>query len=1012
MFVYQYTWERSTNLIRAYGVNEEGSSVCFTVTNFLPYCYLALPDHMDWSSPQRWQNVVTTLTQYMKDNKPKTAKFEYLSKLYYAKLDALTGNRLKYPFVRLKMPTPDAVRHLKNIINKPFHYPGMGAIQLRLHEHNADPVLQFICQHDLPSCGWIQLPRDAVEIGKSMKITHTQKEYEVMAGQLVRIERESIPPIQILVFDIEVYSSAGDNVFPDAKNLDDCIFQISCVLSHPQKSILLTLGNPYEIEGVEVIRCENETALLLQFANLIVSEGVQLISGFNTFQFDWPYILARAAFPCQCLSQILQCSYYKDTPASTIKYRPERKSRTNKTYPVPDFEGRVQIDWYVIACRDLKLDMYKLDTVAFHLLKDKKEDLAAKDIFAGYRMRDDPKVGRDLMTKVGTYAMKDADLVMRIMRQTETWFNLVQKAYTFNSPIFNVYARGEQVKVFSQVYRFCTAQKMVVEHEGYIARPDEEFTGATVLDPVPGLYRNVCPLDFQSMYPNIIVGYNIDYSTLVDDPSVPDSDCHVVEWSEHRLCGCEEDVDYRKYLALTEQITSQKADIKKISDPAKTKKAKDTLRPTLDGMRAKLGKLVQVRAEVKEKLPKRKMCANFRYRFLRSPPGVLPTIIRNLLQSRANTRARLKNEEDPVMRSVLQQRQLSEKVAANSMYGSMGTKTGFLPFMPGATCVTRKGRENLLITQQLVRENYGGQVIYSDTDSAYCIFPHLTDYEELWNRAIEVARLISTHFPPPTKLEFEKAIYTQFLIFKKKKYVYRALEVENGSTKENLKIGKRGVVISRRDNCSLLRTLYEEVVELVFSGARYPEISTFICDKVYGIFSRVYGYNSFIITQKCNDTDGYKVVLDDLGKARVGHYSVKQLSDDPEMKSKQLAAKRAVTDREYYERSVVGVAQLGERIRQRGGHVAPGERLEFVVLNRGVKNDKMGDKMEELGYYRTRTRYLRLDWNYYLRQMETPLDQLLSAAFKNRQKEGTNLVARLVEVHKKRQQCMKELKSL
>jgi len=65
---------------------------------------------------------------------------------------------------------------------------------------------------------------------------------------------------------------------------------------------------------------------------------------------------------------------------------------------------------------------------------------------------------------------------------------------------------------------------------------------------------------------------------------------------------------------------------------------------------------------------------------------------------------------------VYDKEQLAYKVSANSMYGAMGVRRGYLPFMPGAMCVTYAGRNALEKTAELIQSQFRGTLIYGDTD--------------------------------------------------------------------------------------------------------------------------------------------------------------------------------------------------------------------------------------------------------------------------------------------------------
>jgi DNA polymerase elongation subunit (family B) len=79
-----------------------------------------------------------------------------------------------------------------------------------------------------------------------------------------------------------------------------------------------------------------------------------------------------------------------------------------------------------------------------------------------------------------------------------------------------------------------------------------------------------------------------------------------------------------------------------------------------------------------------------------------------------------------ILNNVLDKRQLAYKVSANSMYGAMGVKKGYLPFMPGAMVTTFMGRTNIEIVAKTIQEKYKGELVYGDkfvssTGSCRCV---------------------------------------------------------------------------------------------------------------------------------------------------------------------------------------------------------------------------------------------------------------------------------------------------
>jgi hypothetical protein len=345
--------------------------------------------------------------------------------------------------------------------------------------------------------------------------------------------------------------------------------------------------------------------------------------------------------------------------------------------------------------------------------------------------------------------MVDSRLVANLFVATQTFIGYSEMAKTCMVPVSDLILRGQQLKVFSAVFRHCHDHRIVVESNGYVAGENETYVGAYVFQPVPGVYENVAPFDFASLYPTTMIAYNIDYSTLVKSRRVPDRQCHIVEWQDH--IGCEHDPRVKERTALTRAIDELVEQTKYGRERAKKLLVKDFIPSGRRGaairrkatrardrarqkihreiaeIEVEIKKLREKRVAIVKSIPKNKTCAHHRYRWLKKPRGVLPTILQNLLDARARTRREIKSlrratYDDPQTRleaelliSVLDKRQLSYKVSANSMYGACGVREGYLPFMPGAMCTTALGRRNNKLAAKTIVEKWKGRLIYGDS---------------------------------------------------------------------------------------------------------------------------------------------------------------------------------------------------------------------------------------------------------------------------------------------------------
>ena len=254
---------------------------------------------------------------------------------------------------------------------------------------------------------------------------------------------------------------------------------------------------------------------------------------------------------CYCIFEFDKQGFTKNGHAKEKTIKWWSSAYGHQTFQFLDSEGRLYVDLLPLIKRDYKMDNYKLKTISTFFLGQTKDPLSVKGIFKCYRIgitKNEKGVysrkAKKAMAICGKYCVQDSVLVIQLFDKLKYWIGLCEMASTCNVPIFYLYTQGQQIKVYSQLYKYCMYNNYVVEKDGYISKDDDHYVGATVFEPLAGVYDKVLPFDFASLYPSTIIAYNIDYSTLALDSSIPDEDCHVMEWEDH--VSCEHDKTVRK----------------------------------------------------------------------------------------------------------------------------------------------------------------------------------------------------------------------------------------------------------------------------------------------------------------------------------------------------------------------------------------------------------------------------------------------------------------------------------
>lgn len=1110
MFAYSWVQDKNEDLtvIRIYGVNERDENVCLRINDFTPYAYIYLPEikGVSWDEPQ-CDKLLSALRERLKPSKSNPKEFEPIfftkqlkRRFFFVHKDPKTKQDLLFPYIRIAFRTKEEIRRLTNVLNYPLRVQGMGAIKLAVHETDATPLLQTTVNRKLATAGWLSYV--GVPVRGDDKLTICDHEITCSWRSLNPIENNSLGNVLCLFFDIEAYSSVP-SAMPSAKRETDKVFQISCVLwrkGQPVRKFLLSLFDPdddrvnalksdlqdeeskdadakeeesKDVIPIETRRFKTENDLLAGMAAFFHEFKPNVMVGYNTFGFDWKYMIERANY--RGYRKFFQQSFLKDTESKVKEIEWSSSACKNQVYTLLDTEGCLQIDLMPFIRREYpNFATYSLKAVSTKFIGATKDPLTPKGIFKCYdygrdayaearKPSPDPnvvKLGRVAMGVVGKYCVQDAYLCTQLFTKLSIWAGLCCQARVCNVSIFAAFTQGQQLRVYSQVYWMTTHQNYVLQPM-YQSKETDQYVGATVLDPVPGVYNDVVSFDFASLYPTTMIYKNICPSTLVHDtsrtekdPTIPDSDCNVMDWEDH--IGCEHDPKVIRIKALDQLIDAGMAELTKLReqrDKPANKLFRSEYTSQIEAGLERLKPLREERSDLKSGMTKFPLCEKRYFRWLKEPAGIFPSLCSNLLKARAETRAEIKRlsgvlkagkkivdgidtdltdaEREAIEAEieVLDARQKAQKVSANSLYGSMGVKKGYIPFMPGAMSTTYAGRLAIEKASKAIREfgrrqdpddeeddDLEAETVYGDTDSNYVRFPGCKTKARLWIKAIKISRKVSDLFPKPMNLVFEDTIYHRFIIFSKKRYMYLACGSEgmekpcsaltgpdggkcgskafsfSGAFKTckicgaviNIvkpEVGKKGVLLARRDTCKFIRDLYVTVTKMIFDDQSLAEILDLLIVEMNRLCSYSIDKSNFVVTKSVGAYDGSLIttkVLKTVGatgmkeKLMLGDYTVRPIAP------KNLAEMNEEEQKQHYLQCLPAQVQLAHRMyTKRGQFVAPGSRLEYVITTEGGHTAEQFVKIEDAGYQARHSTVIRIDHLYYLKQLINPMDQML-----------------------------------
>jgi len=360
-------------------------------------------------------------------------------------------------------------------------------------------------------------------------------------------------------------------------------------------------------------------------------------------------------------------------------------------------------------------------------------------------------------------------------------------------------------------------------------RGKASYSGGLVLEPKKGLYDSyILLLDFNSLYPSIIQEFNLCFTT--------------VDWSKYMRN--ESDADKDK-IGNTNKNSSKK----KEEDEEQNVNENDLDVEEDEGNALDEMDTANENGNPTERLPPQPDST--------LEEGILPRVIKTLVQRRRAVKGLLKDEKDPIKREQLDVKQLALKLTANSMYGCLGFSHSRFFARPIAAMVTAYGRDTLQRTVNTAQNVLQLDVIYGDTDSIMIhtniaskdeeedsLLPVLPNANEEGIDAASKQKILIERRAKYMQIEKEKlkkvrilgekvkrevnklyrtleleldGIFKCMLLLKKKKYAALVVNEKKDGKVEYSKEMK-GLDIVRRDWCVLSKEVGRYVLDQILSG--------------------------------------------------------------------------------------------------------------------------------------------------------------------------------------------------
>jgi len=363
-----------------------------------------------------------------------------------------------------------------------------------------------------------------------------------------------ISKIKLFTLDIEV---ASENGFPDVESTSEEILLIT-IQDYSSKEIFTWGKGPFKLTKSNSYyrQFNNEYDLLNDFIHWWMNNTPEVVTGWNSKLYDIPYIVRR-------IDRVLGEKLMKRLSPWGLVTEDEVyiSGRKNISYDIGGISQLDYLDLYKKFTYKTQ-ESYRLDYIAEVELGQKKLDHSEYETFKDFYTKG--------WQKFVEYNIVDVELVDRM----EDKMKLIELALTMAYD-----AKVNYEDVFSQVRMWDTIIYNYLKKRNIVIPPNErsdkesKYAGAYVKEPIPGAYDWVVSFDLNSLYPHLIMQYNISPETLLDQrhPTVNvdkilNQELSFDSYSDYAVCanGAMYRKDVRGFLPeLMEKIYNERVIFKK-----------------------------------------------------------------------------------------------------------------------------------------------------------------------------------------------------------------------------------------------------------------------------------------------------------------------------------------------------------------------------------------------------------------------------------------------------------------
>ena len=321
-------------------------------------------------------------------------------------------------------------------------------------------------------------------------------EYQYIHDNYTDTTDYSFDVLDIMYFDIETECEDG---FPVIETANEKVISIALKRKNDKRVYCLGTYVAKDPE-MQVFMFTDEKQLLKAFIDYFQASPPDILTGWNIKFFDIPYLVNRIKNVFS-VKESKRLSPWKKISEKMVNF----KGKENQTY---ELIGISTLDYYELYQKFTYVtrESYSLNNISYVELGETKLAYDEYDTIADFYKND--------FQKFVEYNIHDVVLVEKLEAKLKLLELAVALAYNAGVNFSDVFG---QVKMWDVIiYNDLLKRKIVIPPKKHSSK-DEQFAGAYVKDPIVGIHKWIVSFDLASLYPNLIIQYNISTETLTKD---------------------------------------------------------------------------------------------------------------------------------------------------------------------------------------------------------------------------------------------------------------------------------------------------------------------------------------------------------------------------------------------------------------------------------------------------------------------------------------------------------------